>query len=214
MLGESKIPVIVNAVKDTHFEIPVFIALSTGARLGEIIGLQWSDIDLKKGVIHIKHTMERKKDGSLRLTNTKTVKSRRAVEIGEDTINKLKQHQTRQKEWEVAAEPGKWQKEIEIVLGKKQKNNLVCTHQDDGRPINPNALSSRFSRIAKKLELDIGFHDLRHTHATMLLKAGVHPKIVSERLGHANIGMTLDTYSHVLPTMQKEAAAIMENYLK
>lgn len=199
---EEEIPVILHITKDTYLEVPVFLALSTGARVGEILGLQWNDVDLKKGIIHIRSAMIRKKDGTLVLAQVKTPKSRRAVEIGPDTISKLKQHNKQQKEWQVASDK-KW-----------NTSNLVCIHSDDGRPINPNALSSRFNKLMTKQGLNLSFHDLRHTHATMLLKSGVHPKIVSERLGHANIGMTLDIYSHVLPTMQKEAAGIMEGYLK
>jgi len=77
----------------------------------------------------------------------------------------------------------------------------------DGSPVNPNAVTLAFRRIIKRAGLrDVRIHDLRHTHATLMLKAGVHPKIVSERLGHANIGITLDIYSHVLPGMQESAA--------
>jgi len=77
----------------------------------------------------------------------------------------------------------------------------------DGSPINPNTITLAFRRIIKRAGLtDIRIHDLRHTHATLMLKAGIHPKVVSERLGHANIGITLDIYSHVLPGMQEAAA--------
>ena len=78
--------------------------------------------------------------------------------------------------------------------------------QADGAPLSPNAVTLAFRRIINKAKLNhVRVHDLRHTHATLMLKAGVHPKIVSERLGHASIGITLDTYSHVLPGLQEEA---------
>jgi len=76
----------------------------------------------------------------------------------------------------------------------------------DGQPINPNTVTPAFSKIAKRAGLNLRLHDLRHTHATMMMKAGVHPKIVSERLGHATVAFTLDTYSHVVPGLQEAAA--------
>ncbi len=84
---------------------------------------------------------------------------------------------------------------------------MSASFRPDGSPINPNAVTLAFRRIIKRAGLkDIRIHDLRHTHATLMLKAGIHPKVVSERLGHANIGITLDIYSHVLPGLQEEAA--------
>ena len=84
----------------------------------------------------------------------------------------------------------------------------------DGKPINPNAITLAFRRITRKAGLEhIRVHDLRHTHATLMLKAGAHPKIVSERLGHASVSITLDTYSHVLPSLQEEAALKFDQIL-
>lgn len=200
VLDNKSILQVLEVVKGTYLEMPVYLGLSTGGRLGEILGLQWADVDLKKGIIYIRQSMMRKEDGTLALTQTKTPKSRRAIEIGPDTIKKLKAHKIEQASWKLAAGEA-W-----------QENNLVCCLQD-GRAINPNSLSSRFSKLVRKAGLNLGFHDLRHTHATMLLKAGVHPKIVSERLGHSTVGMTLDVYSHVLPTMQREAATLIEKNL-
>lgn len=198
---EKDVEKILETVKDTYLEMPVYLALSTGARLGEILGLQWKDVDLQNGVIYIRQGLMRRKTGEIVFSQTKTPKSRRAVEIGPETIAKLKHHQTRLKEWKLKAGPA-W-----------QKLDLVCCLQD-GSLINPHSTSSRFHKITSKLGLKLGFHDLRHTHATILLKAGTNPKIVSERLGHSTVGMTLDRYSHVLPTMQREAAAVVEGFLK
>jgi integrase len=84
-------------------------------------------------------------------------------------------------------------------------HDLVCT-QSDGSPWWSSGFDRAFRKAKKRAGIDVRFHDLRHTHATQLLRAGVYPKVVSERLGHASIGITLDTYSHVLPSMQEEAA--------
>ena len=96
---------------------------------------------------------------------------------------------------------------LRIHLGISLNADDFVFIRPDGSPINPSAVTLAFRRIIKRTGLkDIRIHDLRHTHATLMLKAGVHPKIVSERLGHANIGITLDIYSHVLPGLQEAAA--------
>lgn len=94
-----------------------------------------------------------------------------------------------------------------LLLGYEYKNSgLVCA-QKDGTPINPGSLSKTFLAIVRRTGLPhVRFHDLRHTHATQLLRQGINPKVVSERLGHASVSVTLDIYSHVLPGMQQEAA--------
>jgi len=98
------------------------------------------------------------------------------------------------------------QAEVKLLLGGRyDDHDLVCT-QADGSPWWSSGFDRAFRRAKKQAGIDVRFHDLRHTHATQLLRAGVHPKVVSERLGHASIGITLDIYSHVLPSMQEEAA--------
>ncbi|OPY57027.1 MAG: site-specific tyrosine recombinase XerC [Pelotomaculum sp. PtaU1.Bin035] len=92
------------------------------------------------------------------------------------------------------------------------KYNLVCC-LSNGQPIHPGTLASRFYKITRAANMTINFHGLRHCHATFLLKAGVSPKIVAERLGHSTTRLTLDTYSHVVPGMQKEAALKLEQRL-
>ena len=98
------------------------------------------------------------------------------------------------------------QAEVKLLLGGRYDgHDLVCT-QADGSPWWSSDFDRSFRRAKKQAGIDVRFHDLRHGHATALLRAGVHPKVVSERLGHASIGITLDTYSHVMPGMQEEAA--------
>ena len=84
----------------------------------------------------------------------------------------------------------------------------------DGKPINPNTVTPAFNKIAKRTGLKLRLHDLRHTHATLMLMSGIHPKIVSERLGHATVAFTLDTYSHVVPGLQEAAALKFDESLK
>jgi len=103
---------------------------------------------------------------------------------------------------------------LQIQLGSAIGDDDFVFSRPDGSPLNPNAVTLAFKRIIRKAGLKhIRLHDLRHTHATLMLKAGVHPKIVSERLGHANIGITLDTYSHVLPGLQEAAAERFDSVL-
>ena len=100
-------------------------------------------------------------------------------------------------------------------LGEPVADSALVFSHPDGKPLDPGVVSHTFAKVLKKAGLPhIRFHDLRHTHATLLLKAGVHAKIVSERLGHANIGITLDTYSHVLPGLQERAAERFDEMLE
>lgn len=100
-------------------------------------------------------------------------------------------------------------------LGNQYEDNNLVFAGADGRAMAPYILSPRFARLVKKAGLaPLRFHDLRHTCATLLLLASVHPKVVSERLGHAGVAITLDTYSHVVPGLQNEAASLLDKYLK
>ena len=192
---------IISATQGIYLEMPVFVAVSTGARMGEILGLTWQNVDLKKGTIYINQQLMRRRDGTLVITGTKTGYSRRTVEIGASTIKRLKEHKRQQAEWKLKAG--------EVWKGE----DYVCT-LEDGSPINPNNIGTMFCRLTKRLKVNSSFHDLRHYHATALLKAGINPKIVSERLGHSTVSITLDIYSHVLPSMQKEAVAAIEAFMR
>ena len=102
-----------------------------------------------------------------------------------------------------------------MLLGKPLSQNDLVFSNPDGSPIQPDSITKAFTRISRSIGLyGVRFHDLRHTHATLLLRQGVHPKIVSERLGHSSIAITLDTYSHVLPGLQEAAAERFEEGLK
>ena len=134
--------------------------------------------------------------------DTKTARSRRLVSLSGMVVEELKKHRSRQNE-------------LKKLLGDAYNDsNLVCA-QNDGRPLSLDNFSKAFVEILGKAGLPrIRLHDLRHTHATILLSQNVHPKIVSERLGHSTVGITLDTYSHMLPGLQEEAARKFEAALK
>jgi integrase len=162
-------------------------------RRGELLALKWQDIDFTQNMLQVRRIFTRAKGQRYVETEPKTEKSRRSILLAPLIIEILKQHRVRQLEAKLKAGEA-W-----------QDNNLVfCTAF--GTPLNPNKVLERFKTLLNRAGLpDIRFHDLRHSAATILLSMGVHPKVVQELLGHNQISMTMDTYSHVLPTMQKEA---------
>lgn len=180
-------------IKNDVIYLPVLIALQTGLREGELCALKWENVDLTSKTLSVKYTLQ-KINEKLSLKEPKTKKSKRTIALMDSTINILKEYK-------------KQQALYKLTLGEEYYNeNYVCAW-NDGRPFDPLYLSKKFPKLIEKYNFPyIRFHDLRHTHATMLLQQGVNPKIVSERLGHSTISITLDTYSHVLPNMQKEAA--------
>ena len=173
---------------------PVFSTLLyTELRRGEAIALRWKNIDLLGLELHVVESAYRMRKEFI-IKEPKTLHSKRAVSLSPSLASLLIQY-----------------REDQELMRKQMGNHL--TDEDfvfswpDGRPLDPDLVTKAFHRIAGKAGLkNIRLHDLRHTHATLMLKAGVHPKVVSERLGHANIGITLDTYSHVLPGLQEAAA--------
>jgi integrase len=169
------------------------LLLYTGLRRGEAIALRWKHIDLIRLELHVVESAYRIRKEFI-IKEPKSLHSKRAVSLSPS----------------IAALMLEYREDQELM--RKQMGNPL-TEEDfvfswpDGRPLDPDVVTQAFHRIAGKAGIkNIRLHDLRHTHATLMLKAGVHPKIVSERLGHANIGITLDTYSHVLPGLQEAAA--------
>lgn len=185
-------------IKDTTLYLPVMLAITTGMRQGEIAALKWKNVNFENGFISVTHNMQRI-ENRYELKKPKTAKSKRSIAMMDLTIKELKKHKT-------------FQKELLLSMGKHlDDDNFICCW-DDGSPYTPHYISDNFRKYVSKLQYPkIRFHDLRHTHATMLLSKGVNPKIVSERLGHSTVSITLDTYSHVLPNMQKEAVKKLNN---
>jgi integrase len=166
---------------------------TTGMRRGEVLGLRWSEVELahKQLAILRAHVLANRQ---LVVSEPKTAKGRRTIALDEATVAVLQRH-------------GRQQLEERLVAGERWVDTgLVVTHED-GSAVDPRLFSSWFKQHARDAGLPhIRLHDVRHSYATAALKAGVPTKVVSERLGHASIGITLDTYSHVLPNMQAEAA--------
>jgi integrase len=184
---------ILGAARGHLLELPIAIALATGMRRGEILGLRWSDLDAEFSVAHVRRTLQAI-DPEPVFEDPKTRRSRRAVALPAF----LRPYLTHQREE---------QHRRQESLGASWHEHDLVMDSGDGSPVNPVNLSSAWPKFLKRAGLPhVRFHDLRHAHATLMLVQGVHPKVVSERLGHSNIGITLDTYSHVLPGMQAEAA--------
>jgi integrase len=170
------------------------VAAMTGVRRSELVGLRWADVDLDAGAIRIRQRLVRVK-GKTDVDTPKTKRSERTIDLDPMTVATLKAHRHEQRELRLLVGPG-WTDHDLVFCGP------------DGTPANPDAIGKAFARAVKRHGLPtIRFHDLRHTHATHLLVAGVNIKVVSERLGHASVSFTLDTYGHVLPGQQAEAAA-------
>jgi integrase len=164
----------------------------TGLRRGEALGLRWQDVDLEAGRLCVRRSLI--PEGSqVAVHEPKTARGRRVVALDHQTVEVLRDQAARQLTEQDAAES--W-------------NDTELAFTDgDGQALHPWLVSRCFRKAVKEAMLpDIRLHDLRHTHATLALQAGVHPKVVSERLGHATVAITLDTYSHAIPAMQEEAA--------
>jgi integrase len=176
----------------TALELPVAIAAATGMRRGEILALRWADIAADLSSAHVRASLQATRNG-LVFERPKTARSRRAVALPvflRPYLERQRHAQARTRE----------------RLGSTWEEADLVVTRADGSPVNPDSFSSAWRRLLRKHKLPPArFHDLRHAHATLMLLQGVHPKVVSERLGHASVGITLDTYSHVLPSLQSQA---------
>jgi integrase len=176
---------ILEAAEDP-LHIALLLAASTGMRRGEVLGLRWTAIDGTK--VHVNLSLQRVR-GSLVFVPPKTDRSRRTISLPPVTVDALKR-------WR------KVQSERRLLLGEAWNDLDVVVDRGDGRPLDPAELSHGFARLCARTGLQgMRLHDLRHAFATQLLVAGVHPKVVSDALGHASTAFTMDVYSHVLPSM-------------
>jgi len=172
------------------------LAATTGMRRGEVAALRWIDLDLDAALLRVEESVI-PVGGTLVFSTPKTKKGIRQVSLDAGTIAVLRAHRIRQTERRLAAGPA-W-----VETGR------VFT-REDGSHIHPDVLSKRFDRWVRRSGLPrITFHGLRHTWATMALEKGIHTKVVSERLGHANISVTLDVYSKVRPALDAAAAELV-----
>jgi integrase len=190
---------LVEAAHGDRLEALYILALQTGMRQGELLALKWEDVDLNRGMVHVRRTLVRSR-GRFSLGEPKTKKSRRPVNLTSAAVEALKTHLGRQLE------------DIQRLGDLYRDDGLVFT-SGVGTLINPSNLRRRsFEPLLQRAGLpQLRFHDLRHTCATLLLSRNANPKLVQELLGHATVAITLDTYSHVIPGMGNLTARTMED---
>jgi integrase len=186
---------LLETARGTQLFIPILLAATTGMRRGEVAALRWRNVDLARAEISVVEAAEQLGGkGKVRYDKPpKTAKGRRTVALSASTVVELRTHRIKHAE-------------DLLKLGIRLSNETFVVAQADGSPYQPRSLTHAFEMFLAKHKLRrIRLHDLRHTHATAMLKAKVNPKIVQERLGHTKISTTLDLYSHVLEGMQEDA---------
>lgn len=200
-LSEAEVNRFLAVTAGTPLHALYVTALGTGMRQGELFGLCWQDVDFAGKVIRVRQQAQRSKEKGLAFVDPKTDKSRRSIAVSDNVIAALKAHRDQQA-FERARAGDKWA-ELDLVFPN-----------ESGRVLEKQNVQRRsFKPLLAQAGLpadQIRFHDLRHTHATLLFAKGVHPKVVQERLGHATIGITLDTYSHWIPSMGADAANLID----
>ena len=200
-LTEEEANHLLDTCKGTRWYPLLHILIWTGLRRSEALGLRWQDEDLDAANLSITSVLHQLGDGTFIQSRPKTPRSRRQVALLPSSGLVLRAR--REVQEAEASQLG-----LEIT-----RDSLVFSHPD-GRPIRPDSVTQAFRRIAGKAGLGgVRLHDLRHTHATLLMKLNVNPKVVSERLGHSSTRLTMDIYSHVLPGLQASAIAGLEGAL-
>lgn len=191
---------LLRASEGTSLHVPLVLAVSSGMRRGEVLGLRWSSVDLDAGIVRVVSTLQQVGQ-SVSFADPKTDRARRTIALPPFAVEVLRTHRREQNE-------------RRLLLGEAWQDLDLVIDRGDGAPVAPDVFSRSFQRLARRIGLDgCRLHDLRHAFATTLLAGGVHPKIASEALGHASVAFTMDTYSHVLPTMQEQAAAAIQEAL-
>jgi len=190
-----------NAARDTAYYPIIYTALTTGLRQAELLGLRWRDLDLDLSSLSVSQVLYKRK-GVCQFKEPKSEHSRRRLDLSPSLALFLRMYRS--------------QKERERLYLGKPLTDYDCVFSNiDGTPMDPGTLTHNFAKIARRAGLSgVRFHDLRHTFASLMLLAGVHPKIVSEMLGHSGVALTLDTYSHVIGGLQEAAMRRLDDVLQ
>jgi len=194
-MNEDDLYTFLEAAKKTPYYMLFYMALFTGMRRSELLALRWCDVDLLLCQVYVTRSLHHLRTGEIVFRAPKTAKGRRMVFLSPSAALLLQEHRDKQ--------------EVQrAMLGIPLKDDDLIFSDLEGKPLLPDTVSHVWAKLVKRTGLDgIRFHDARHTHASLMLKQGVHPKVVQERLGHATISTTLDLYSHVTPGLQEAAAA-------
>jgi integrase len=190
-LSADEVAELLEAAADTRLYAPIMVAVTTGLRRGELLALRWSDLDLEKATLSVNRALEETGAG-VAFKAPKTARSRRTMPLAQITVQALRDHHRAQAELKLKTGPAYADQDLVFAT-----------------PLGTSWSPSNFSRAFRTFKAQHGFafrfHDLRHTHASLLLAQGAHVKVVQERLGHASVTMTMDTYSHLLPGVQEAA---------
>jgi integrase len=201
-LQDREVNTFLSAAKKTDYYALFFTYLHTGFRRSELLSVKWSDCDLLGMTLSVNRGMEFI-HSKITFKEPKTKTSRRLIALTPKNCIVLREHRAAQ---------DKTRQQLD--LPSTTDNDLVFCHED-GSPMLPDTVTHAWLKLVRRNGFDgVRLHDARHTHASLLLKAGVHPKVVQERLGHASIAITLDTYSHIIPSMQKDAALAFDKIIK
>ena len=199
-LDEADIGKVLDALQGSRLRAPALMALASGVRRGELLALRWRDMSLEQGTMVVRHALQQTKEG-VAFKSPKSGRGR-TVALPNMAVEALRAQKASQAE-------------ERLSLGAAYHDDDLVFPLPDGRPWPPDSFTSAFQAQMRKAKMpNVNFHCLRHSHATLLLKQGVNAKVVSERLGHANVGTTLDIYAHVLPGMQEEAARRIDASLR
>ena len=197
-MEKNEVPLLLRAAKETPMFTLVFMALNTGMRRGELLGLRWSDIDLDLSFLNVRQTLQFTRANGIEFKEPKTDSSKREITLPSIAVEVLRTRKAAQ-----------LRERLMLGLGKDE-TALVFTREDQ-QPIAPYNITKAFNRLVKKAGIQkITFHGLRHTHISHLLADGIDIKTVSERAGHSSASITLDVYSHVLEKTQELAAQTVD----
>jgi len=194
-LSEFGVSSVLEAAKETSYYVLFYQALFTGMRRSELLGLRWCDVDLLLGRVQVTRALHQLGTGEIVVRTPKSERSRRVVSLPPSAALLFQEEKEKQRR-------------ERAIVGPEVKDDDLIFRDHEGRPLRPDTVTHAWVKLVRRIGLrGIRLHDARHTHASLMLKQGVHPKIVQERLGHASIQLTLDTYSHVAPGLQEAAAA-------
>lgn len=199
VMSETDLHIFLEYARNTPYYALFYTSLFTGMRRAELLALRWSDVDLELCQLSVTRSMQyiggAAPENRVSFREPKTAKSKRSIALSPSTVIRLREHKAKQTELRQS-----------LGYAPPLDNDLIFSHYD-GSPLLPNSVTHAWIKLVRRCGLGgIRLHDARHTHASLLLKQGVHPKIVQERLGHGSIQITLDLYSHIAPGLQQAAA--------
>lgn len=200
-MTEPDIHIFLEFARNTEYYYLFYLALLSGMRRSELLGLKWGDTDLDLGHLSVIRTLHRI-GGKIIIWQPRTAKGKRLIALSPSTCLILKGYKIEREK-------------LYSSLGKALSDEDYVFAHHDGQSLHPNSVTYAWHKVAQKIGLEgVRFHDARHSHASLLLKQDVHPAIVAQRLGHASVQITLDIYSHILPGLQEATAKRLDDLIK